>query len=245
MQLTSASGEHLVLDGGTGVRLLGTQLEGNAPVHVVLTHLHADHVLGLGFFRPLYTPGREVHLWGPPGDGHSFRTQLSTYFSHPLFPVRLDYLPCDLHVHDLPAGSFDVPGFAIETARLAHPGATFGVRVTSDDRCAIYIPDHEPYFGHDESPDDALALALCADADLIIHDAMYVDDDYGPVEGFGHSSVELAAHFLCAAKARRVIPFHQDPTYTDAMRDELVDAVRSALPGVVVERPVEGPVFDV
>ncbi|MDG2113179.1 MAG: MBL fold metallo-hydrolase [Actinomycetota bacterium] len=245
VQLTTSAGEHLVLDGGTGVRLLGSELDGDAPVHVLLTHLHADHVVGLGFFRPLYTPGREVHLWGPPSDGHSFRTQLSTYFSHPLFPVRLDYLPCDLHVHDLPAGPFDVPGFRVDTAHLAHPGPTVGIRASADGTSAVYIPDHEPYFGHDESPDDESALQLCDDADLVIHDAMYLESDYGNAEGFGHSSVELAARFLCAVKARRVIPFHQDPTYTDTVRDDLVEQVRALLPGAVVDAPMEGPVFEI
>jgi len=60
-----AAAEHvLVLDGGSGIRRLGASLppETNR-VDVLLSHLHMDHIVGLGFFDALYRPGLEVHIW--------------------------------------------------------------------------------------------------------------------------------------------------------------------------------------
>ena len=56
----------LVLDGGSGIQRLGATLdEKYKEVHLLLTHLHIDHTMGLGFFLPLYNPHVQVHIWGP------------------------------------------------------------------------------------------------------------------------------------------------------------------------------------
>ncbi|MGH9002901.1 MAG: MBL fold metallo-hydrolase, partial [Acidimicrobiia bacterium] len=100
VQLEMADGSAVVLDAGTGIRRLGASVRPDAGrVDVLLTHLHMDHIQGLGFFKPLDQPGQEVHIWGPPSTTLDLRARLSRYLSPPLFPVRLRDLPCRLTLH--------------------------------------------------------------------------------------------------------------------------------------------------
>src|SRR4249920_2264053 len=95
-------GTVLVLDAGTGIRGLGKTIDASVRrVDILLTHLHMDHIQGLGFFAPLFRPDFEVHIWGPGSATADLRARLTRYMSPPLFPVRLPELPCGLHLHDL------------------------------------------------------------------------------------------------------------------------------------------------
>ena len=101
----------VVLDAGTGIRALGATLPPDARrVDILLSHLHMDHIIGLGFFAGLFRPGLEVHIWGPSSTVLPLRARLTRYLSPPLFPVRLRDLPCRLTLHDVPLGTFEVPG---------------------------------------------------------------------------------------------------------------------------------------
>src|SRR5437660_365900 len=88
--VTGTDGTVLALDAGTGIRRLGGSLPRSLHrVDVLLTHLHMDHIQGLGFFAPLYNPKAEVHIWGPTSATLSLQVRLIRYLSPPLFPVHL------------------------------------------------------------------------------------------------------------------------------------------------------------
>src|SRR4051812_27252263 len=94
VEVRLASGHILVLDAGTGMRALGVSLQQDIgqddlppEIHVLLTHLHLDHLQGLGFFRPMFQPGMRMHLWGPPSPVQNLAQRISIYLSPPLFPV--------------------------------------------------------------------------------------------------------------------------------------------------------------
>jgi ribonuclease BN (tRNA processing enzyme) len=94
VEVRADDGSMLVLDAGTGIRRLGDAIADHASrVDLLLTHLHMDHIQGLGFFEPLFRPAIEVHLWGPSSTTQDLRTWLGRYLSPPLFPVRLRDLP--------------------------------------------------------------------------------------------------------------------------------------------------------
>jgi phosphoribosyl 1,2-cyclic phosphodiesterase len=103
VEVRGADGTLLVLDAGTGIRRLGASVGSDVRrVDILLTHLHMDHIQGLGFFKPLEQPGQEVHIWGPPSTTLDLRDRLARYLSPPLFPVRLRDLPCRLTLHHVP-----------------------------------------------------------------------------------------------------------------------------------------------
>jgi phosphoribosyl 1,2-cyclic phosphodiesterase len=240
----------IVLDAGTGIRRLGHSLPPEVVrVDVLLTHLHMDHIQGLGFFELLHRPGYEVHIWGPGSATVDLRTRLTRYMSPPLFPVRLNDLACDLHVHDINEGAFEIPGVDVRTALVCHPGPTVGYRLEDDDGTVAYLPDHEPAlashrFAYD--PEWCSGLELAAGVDLLIHDAQYSPEEYENRVGWGHSTLEQALAFAELARVGRFVPFHHDPEHDDDMLDDFFgDAPVNDLAPFVVSPAHEGDVFEV
>jgi len=222
----------LVLDAGTGIQRLGATVRGGGGrIDLLLTHLHMDHIQGLGFFEPLYEPGREIHIWGPPSPTLDLRTRLARYLSPPLFPIRLRDLPCRLTLHNVPPERFEVGGLEVEAELVCHPGSTVGYRISEGTRSVAYLPDHEPALGVREFPGDpewTSGFNLAAGADLLIHDAQYTTEEYQERVGWGHSAIRDAVAFATLAGARRFVPFHHDPTHDDAMLDCIDSAVRTS-----------------
>lgn len=226
IEVRNADDRVLVLDAGTGIRRLQPDLPaGVRRVDVLLTHLHMDHIQGLGFFDALYDPELEVHLWGPSSATTDLYTRLSRYLSPPLFPVRLRDLDCTLHVHDVEPDGVDVPGFTISTARVVHPGPTVGYRIEADGGVLTYLSDHEPMLctrGFARGPEWISGSALASDADVLVHDAQFTPEEYATRVGWGHSTLEQAARFAAVVGARRLVPFHHDPGHEDALLDKLL-----------------------
>ena len=144
VEVRGDDGTVLVLDAGTGIRRLGDQLPPDlARIDILLTHLHMDHIQGLGFFEPLYRPDVEVHIWGPASATMSLEVRLSRYLSPPLFPVHLRDLP-NITCHEVPQPPFAIGPFRIQTALVCHPNPTVGYRIEEQGGILAYLPDHEP-----------------------------------------------------------------------------------------------------
>ena len=220
----------LVLDAGTGIRRLGAMVGPRvARIDILLTHLHMDHIQGLGFFKPLDQPGQEVHIWGPPSTTLDLRARLARYLSPPLFPVGLRDLPCRLILHDVPLGRFAIGGLQIMATLVMHPGPTVGYRISHEDVSLAYIPDHEPALGARHFPEEAdwtSGVELAAGADLLIHDAQYSAAEYLTHVGWGHSAMSHTIAFATMAGVKRLIPFHHDPDHADLVLDRLLEGVR-------------------
>lgn len=227
----------VVLDAGTGIRRLGEAIEPDIErVDVLLSHLHMDHIQGLGFFAPLFRPGLEVHIWGPASLEADLGSRLRRYLSPPLFPMRLHELPCELHIHDLPNREIDVPGMTIDCDFVCHPGLTVGFRLDDGESTTAYLPDHEPALGAGTFPSPPAwtsGFDLAHQVDLLIHDAQYTDEQYTDRIGWGHSTVAHAAMFASHVGARRLAAFHHDPTHDDATIETLLELARAATAGTV------------
>jgi phosphoribosyl 1,2-cyclic phosphodiesterase len=225
VEVRGADGTVLVLDAGTGIRRLGAALRPKlSRLDLLLTHLHMDHIQGLGFVDSLYQADLDVHIWGPASTTLDLRERLTRYLSPPLFPVRMRDLPCRLTLHNVPFGTFEISGLAITADLVCHPGPTVGYRITEGSSSIAYMPDHEPALGAQrfpEDPDWTSGFALASGADLLIHDAQYSDTEYEQHTGWGHSSIRHALEFAAATSVRRLVTFHHDPAHDDATLDEL------------------------
>jgi phosphoribosyl 1,2-cyclic phosphodiesterase len=236
----------ILLDAGTGIRPAGIALaDRDLPVHILLTHLHMDHILGLGFFRPLFEPGREVHVWGPPSTTRDLRARLSRYLSPPLFPVRIRDIAARLTLHDVPHGAWTI-GDAIVAARaVIHPGPTVGYRIETAAGTLAYLPDHEPALGGLGHLRWLSGYDLARDADVLLHDGQYSDAEYADRIGWGHSSVGHAARFADLAGARTLVLIHHDPDHADETVDALVASARDLRRGGDVQGAREGEIIEV
>jgi ribonuclease BN (tRNA processing enzyme) len=143
------SGPRLVLDAGTGMRALGVAIDRQPvdEVHVLLTHLHLDHLQGLGFFRPLFRPGVDMHVWGPASPVQSLAHRIAIYLSPPLFPVRLADIPARVTFHDAPEKPVTIGSATVRAAKVTHQGPTVGYRIEENGRTLVFLPDHEPSIG--------------------------------------------------------------------------------------------------
>lgn len=209
-----------MLDAGTGIRPLGAKLRANRPetIHLLLTHLHLDHLEGLGFFTPCWSSETDLHIWGPPSPVRSLEERIARYLSPPLFPVQLSDIPAQITFHDAPDEQWEIGSARLLAQPVSHPGPTLGYRLSEGNRSFAYIPDHEPAFGIDLStlpPEWTSGYALAEDVDVLLHDSQYGEVEYSAKVGWGHSSVEQAVTFARVSKARRLVLFHHDPDHSD------------------------------
>ena len=215
----------LVLDAGTGIRELGFDLarRGTRQIHLFLTHLHLDHVEGLRFFAPLWDPKVTLDVWGPRSPVLSLRERILRSFSPPLFPLDFRDVPAHVSFHDLPGQPWRDDGVSLVSELVLHPGPTLGFRVEEGQTAVAYLPDHEPAMAGIEgrTPDWISGGAIAAGADLVLHDAQYLDEEYDAKMGWGHSSINQAVAFCRAVDARRLVLFHHEPQRSDQELERL------------------------
>ena len=216
----AANGTRIILDAGTGIRSLGRELaaQGSQAVDIFLTHLHLDHIEGLGFFAPFHDPDCKVTVWGPPSSVRSLKERISRYLSSPLFPIEISDLPARVVFRDVPAEPWEIGGLRLSAHPVSHPGATLGYRVEADGVTAAFIPDHEPALGvelESLTSDWISGYPVAEGASVLFHDAQYTDDEYEHRIGWGHSSVRQAVSFAAITGTERLLLFHHDPAHTD------------------------------
>ncbi len=237
VEVRLSSGHTLVLDAGTGMRPLGLLMQYDLPVelHILLTHLHLDHLQGLGFFRPLFLRDVEIHIWGPTSPVQHLDERIAMYLSPPLFPVRLEDLPSRLTFHDASEEPVRIGSATVRAAKVTHQGPTVGYRIEDLGRVLVYIPDHEPSLGSDffEVPASWVSgHEIAQGADVLLHDAQYRDHEYGAHVGWGHSSIATVMEFANKADVGNLVLFHHDPDHTDAELEELLAEARAKWPGM-------------
>jgi phosphoribosyl 1,2-cyclic phosphodiesterase len=211
-------GRLLVLDAGTGIRNLARSIEASTKDIVLLvTHPHADHVAGFAFFTPLYETERCVNVFDFD-DGDVHWSPLSLY----------DGLHSPVHVHQAVAVCRRIlgpnceglreMGFDARCIALNHPGGAWGYRLTEGARSFVYMTDNELDAAEPRTSFDEFA-AFCHGADVLCHDAQYIDGEMPQKVGWGHSTVNRVCDLAIAAGVRRLILFHHDPGRTDAALD--------------------------
>ena len=233
-------GHRLIFDGGTGLRVLGQSLLTQMPLeaHMFFTHTHWDHIQGFPFFTPAFIKGNYFKIYGAVApNGATIQQRHHDQMLHPNFPVPLQVMQAHLEFQDLEPGTILRLGdITVENAKLNHPGEAVGYRVTWGGCVAAYVTDTE----HLPEGLDANVLHLARQADVLIIDAAYTDEEYyHPVTskvGWGHSTWQEAIKVAKAAQVKQLVIFHHDPSHTDDYLDQIGEQVAAAYPGALLAR---------
>jgi phosphoribosyl 1,2-cyclic phosphodiesterase len=223
----------LVLDAGTGLRMLPPLL-GPDPFSgsLLISHLHWDHVQGIPFFTAGDREGSRVDVYVPAQDGRSGKDLVALAMSPPSFPITPDGLLGDWSFQALDPGEHTVEGFQVTAAEVRHKGGrTFGYRVRRDGRSVAYLPDHVA--------SGSLAPEVCAlvsGADVLLHDAQFLEPERRLADAYGHSTVEDAIRLAVTHDVGRLVLFHHSPVREDDQLDAIAAQACVADVPVVVAR---------
>ena len=230
----------IILDAGTGIIPLGRELARTKRANEIMllfSHLHHDHTQGFPFFVPAYMPNAKLHIFGPDGTHESMQNVLERNQSSETFPLGLRDMASfkDIQaVRESQVIVWDEDGIRLTESAVglseeavvirihksyAHPGGVYVYRITWRGKSVVYATDTEGYIGTDRK-----LVQFSKDADVLIHDAQYLEEHYRgqlvgfpSTQGFGHSTVTMAAEVALASEAGRLVLFHHDPSYTDDM----------------------------
>ncbi len=222
----------IILDAGSGLRELGNDIMARneaVKLHLLITHTHWDHIMGFPFFRPAYTTGNELHVYGPlqVHSGKSIEDVLNSQMDYSFFPVRTCEMSSRITYHNLGEETFRIEDATLRSMFLNHPIYMLAYRIECGGKVLVYSGDWEPYHSalYDEPrpggvedwvPEhDAKLAAFFQGADLLISDAMYTLDEFAEKKGWGHSTVEHNVSLAHRARVKRLALFHHEPIRTD------------------------------
>ncbi len=237
-------GKRLIFDGGTGIRGLGQHLMGEMPVEasIFFTHTHWDHIQGFPFFTPAFISDNKFNIYGKrTSSGALIQEILEGQMLHPNFPVPLQVMGASMQFHEVKIGEYiDLGnGVLVEPGRLNHPGGATGYRVSWGDEVAVYATDTEHF--HDRL--DPNLIYLARDADVLILDSTYTDEEYWSEKsskiGWGHSTWQEAVKVAEAANVKKLVIFHHDPCHDDEMLDEIGELVNERFPNGIMAKEGE------
>jgi phosphoribosyl 1,2-cyclic phosphodiesterase len=241
-------GQRLIFDAGSGIRPLGTDLVEKGPnsIHIFLTHFHWDHIQGFPFFAPLYDPEDTIKVVGPKQRDIDVQNLFAGQMGPIYFPVPFSVVAAAMEFEHLNGGGYEIDDTHLEVMRVKHPSFVIGYRVKVGGRTICFIPDNEMEGTGYEVGEawDRRIKDFVADADLLIHDSMYTDDEYRARAGWGHSTFEQAVRLAEDGGVRRLLLFHHDPTRSDQELDGIVSRLRDQAlargSGLEIEAAAEG-----
>lgn len=233
MEIRSRDGDVIIIDGGSGIRRLGNQLmsEGLTEFHLIFTHIHWDHILGVPFFRPLYMRETTIHVYRCPNSG--FIQQAMSYMMNPpYFPVPFDKTAARIIYHneiDCDGGGFEIGPIHVESIPLRHPNTARGYKFTEDGKTFAFLTDNELHYAHPGGVSYEEYVTFCKDVDLLIHDSDYTPTEYEKVATWGHSTYLQTLDFALEAGVKKLGLFHLNQDRTDIQVREIVNECQEAI----------------
>ncbi len=238
LELRLPTGESVVIDGGTGARKLGLHLvEASAgqsiDLEILMTHFHWDHIQGIPFFAPLYSPKNRItfHTSRPPEE---VRNILEGQMTHPYFPVQFELLGAQRAFSSFDQGGKSLRGGALHVVpfELNHPQGATGFRLEAGGAVIVHACDHE----HGDPRLDRSIREHAEGADILIYDSQFTPAEYASKQGWGHSTWLEGVKVAQDAQVKLLILSHHDPSHTDEFMDAVLAEAREHFPAVEIAR---------
>ena len=225
LEITLDTGGIIIIDAGTGIRSLGEKLiheKNNNDIHLLITHIHWDHILGFPFFTPIYDSSNKIYIDGNynciTGLKYTFDNKMGDGF----FPIRFDNLRAKIiYLEKLSKSSLEIDGTIIDSIPLDHPQGGLGFRFREGNKTLVFLTDNE--LGGEASRGRPIKeyVKFCSGADILIHDAQYTPEEIDERRGWGHSDYRSAFELAFKANVKKLILFHHDPPRTDRQIDAI------------------------
>jgi phosphoribosyl 1,2-cyclic phosphodiesterase len=252
VEVRAACGDRLILDAGTGLRALGQHLVHEqarsqpGAHHILLSHVHWDHIQGLPFFEPAYVEGSKISMYALRTAAEEIHQVITGITRHEFFPTPLELVPAEFSFHEVqPRRAMRIGPFDITPMALNHPFGAVGYHIAADGTALAYVSDtapftdvlHKQHFlsGPEEltTADRATLLALernlvaaLRDTDTVIYDTHFLPEEYLRFPHYGHSTPDHALEICTGIGVRCVVLYHHAPGHTDAIMDRVAELYR-------------------
>jgi phosphoribosyl 1,2-cyclic phosphodiesterase len=214
-----ADGQIIILDAGTGLRLLGQHLVAEFDAQpleatLLLTHTHWDHIQGLPFFMPVYKPQNHLRILGYEGARHGLEVVLAGQMESPFFPIGLRDVPANVRIQELKEKDFNVGPVRVQAVLANHPGNCVGYRLFAADGSLAFFPDNE--LPPREGGERWRMAEFLRGTDVLIMDTQYDAAEYKRHTGWGHGCLDAVVALALDAEVKKLFLFHHDPNHDDA-----------------------------
>jgi len=232
LEIVPREGGEIIVDAGSGIRLLGKKLvkdQSISELYMILTHAHWDHLTGFPFFSPAYFERFKINVYGGPKAQRSLKNYFSHQMNPPFFPIEFDLMKAAFRFgYECPQmGSIGLIDFI--PVPLSHPNGGYGYKFVKGRKTFVLLTDNELDYAHPGGLSRKDYLEFCRDADLLIHDAQYTDEEYRITRGWGHSTYRSATLLALEAGVKRFCIFHHDPDRTDDDLDRQLEFCRNLI----------------
>lgn len=224
VEVRSRKDELVVLDAGSGIRLLGKELLKNSSnrFHMLFTHSHWDHVLGFPFFAPIYSSKTRIRIMGCSFSSDQVREIIAKTMQPPGFPVKFEEISAKFDFATVCASGCEIGGMQVVPIELSHPNQGLGYKFSENGRVFAFLTDNELGYLHPggRKPEDYVAFSR--GVDLLVHDADYTDAEYAKRQTWGHSTWQQALDLAVRAEAKALGLFHHNQDRSDRELDRIV-----------------------
>jgi phosphoribosyl 1,2-cyclic phosphodiesterase len=252
LEITLESGKTVIIDAGTGIRRLGDKLikeNKSEDLHLLITHIHWDHVFGFPFFNPIYYPSTKIYVDGSHNCLKGLKYTFDNKIGDGFFPITFNDLRAKItYLEKLINGPLDIDGTVIDSIPLHHPQGGMGFRFREGDKTLVFITDNELTGKNWEGRSPKEYSEFCQGADILIHDSQYTPEEIDKRVGWGHSDYKSTLELAYDAGVKKLILFHHDPPRTDVEVKEIEilceDLARKKNSDMVIEAAKENSEFE-
>ena len=231
IEILTGSGDVIIVDAGTGIRRLGNKLiqEGVHRYNLIFTHAHWDHIMGLPFFKPLFSSQTKIKVFRCPYADMYAENLITRVLTPPHFPVKYSDLSAEFTYEEGCPHQFQIGSVKVVPIHLSHPNGGRGYKFIEGDKSFVFLSDNELGFIHPHGLALKDYVTFSRNTDLLIHDAEFTPEEYRRYIEWGHSSYADAIKLASLAGVKKLGLFHLNQDRTDDAMDEIVEVCRQEI----------------